>query len=103
MLLLPCQIRPEEVDLRAETNPEPGRGSLSRIIALFSHVLLQLYRKTDRVEAARASPQKPVATLAKLGAMVRTKTVEAGRGGDAWSCVGVEFGVGEEEIYDPAN
>ncbi|CAM9268884.1 unnamed protein product [Ectocarpus sp. 6 AP-2014] len=63
------EIRPEEVDLRAETNPEPGGGSLSRIIALFSHVLLQLYRKTDRVEAARASPQQPVPTMATLGTM----------------------------------
>ncbi|CBJ27453.1 conserved unknown protein [Ectocarpus siliculosus] len=63
------EIRPEEVDLRGETNPEPGGGSLSRIIALFSHVLLQLYRKTDRVEAARASPQQPVPTMATLGAM----------------------------------
>ncbi|CAN0350008.1 unnamed protein product, partial [Ectocarpus fasciculatus] len=63
------EIKPEEVNLQAETNPEPGGGSLSRIIALFSHVLLQLYRKTDREAAARASPRKPMPTMATLGAM----------------------------------
>ncbi|CAN0412835.1 unnamed protein product, partial [Hapterophycus canaliculatus] len=66
------EIRVEEIDLHAESNPEPGRGSLSRIIALFSHVLLQLYRKTDPAAAAKASAtlKKPLPTIATLSTMV---------------------------------
>lgn len=66
--------RVEEIDLRAEASPEPNGGSLSRIIAIFSHVLLQLYRKGNPEAAAKASSRQSVLpSTATLAAMVSVR------------------------------
>ena len=66
----------EEIDLRAEASPEPSGGSLSRIIAIFSHVLLQLFRKGNPEAAAKASSrQKILPSTATLAAMVSSERV----------------------------
>lgn len=63
--------RVNEIDVKAETSPEPGSNTLSRILAVFSHVLLMLYRRSNPEAAAKTSPQKTLPSIASLASMVR--------------------------------
>ena len=57
--------------MRAENDPEQGGSGLSRVIALYSNILLQLYRKANPESAALAGPSRsPMPTMAALAAMV---------------------------------
>lgn len=61
----------EETEILAGTNPDPGTKTQSRILAVFSHVLLMLHRRCNPVEAAKALSQGKVQpSLARLAAMV---------------------------------
>ena len=69
--LAAARRRVEEIDLRAESNVEPGGSSLPRVIALYSNIMLQLYRKANPELTATAGPScSPMPAMAALGAMV---------------------------------
>ncbi|CAM9515696.1 unnamed protein product [Pylaiella littoralis] len=60
------EIRVDPLYLEPESNPEPGGGRLSRIIALFSHMLVQLHWRDDSEAAAKFSPDKPLLPISTL-------------------------------------
>ncbi|CAM9683379.1 unnamed protein product, partial [Sphacelaria rigidula] len=63
-------IRVEEIDVPNQTNPEPGSDTHSRILAVFSYVLLMLYRRSNPMAAAKASSGgKSLPSLASLASM----------------------------------
>lgn len=75
--------RVEEIDVLAESSPEPGSNPHSRILAVFSYVLLMLHRRSHPVTATKASPQgKAVPSLTCLAAMVRDITKNSSSGAE---------------------
>lgn len=84
----------EEIDVQRESNLEPGGNNThSRILTVFSYVLLMLYRRSNSFAAAKASPPgKPLPSLASLASMVSRK---AGGGLD-FVCAALSFPTHEQ-------
>lgn len=70
-----CTHSVEEIDIKVESSLEPGNNTQSRILAVFSYVILMLYRRSDPSAAAKAStPGQALPSIQGLAAMVRIST-----------------------------